>query len=372
MNERRNAIITIVTILFVLFAFSAASLVQQERYYSATEDRVLEGKPVFTVNSFLNEDFAEHYETYVRDQFVSRDKWLFIKTRMDILAGKKLVRDVYLGKKGQLFNVHLPGDYSAGAMDASIRFLEEMVQKQDAKVMLIPSADSILADRLPENAPVFAQSEYLEQVVARVGEENYIDIYSVLLRNRSENLYYATDRHWTSEAAFLGYQTWVAAMGLKEFPYEVYEWETATDSFLGSIQSKLHLDVKPDSIRYLPATDNRLVSVVYDFRSAEDSLYNREWLETSHPYGMFLDDTHVFTEITTSSKRGNALFVLKDSFGNSMIPYLLPHYDKIYVLDMYSFNGSPVDFIEHFRGEHDSLDVLVLCEIPELLERIRQ
>lgn len=372
MNERRNAIITILTILFVLFAFSVASLADQEKYFSEAENRVLESKPAFTLNDFLSENYADRYEAYERDQFVSRDKWLSIKTHLDILTGKKQVRGVYLGKKGRLFDVHLPGDYSEGAMEASIRFLEEMVQTEGAKVMLIPTADNILADKLPENAPVFDQRDYLEQVVSRVGEENYIDIYSALLRNRSENLYYATDKHWTSEAAFLGYQTWVEAMGLRKFPYEVYEWETATDSFLGSIQGKINLDAQPDTIRYLPATDNRLVSVVYDFRGAEHSLYDKEWLETPNPYGMFLDDTHIFTEITTSSKRGNALFVLKDSFGNSMIPFLLPHYDKIYVLDMYSFHGSPMEFMDQFREKHDSMDVLVICEIPELLQRIRQ
>lgn len=38
--------------------------------------------------------------------------------------------------------------------------------------------------------------------------------------------------------------------------------------------------------------------------------------------------------------------VIKDSYGNAFIPFLLPHYQEIYIIDPRQFDKPLIDFIE--------------------------
>ena len=51
---------------------------------------------------------------------------------------------------------------------------------------------------------------------------------------------------------------------------------------------------------------------------------------------LFLDDNHAFIEIHTGYNPGKTLFVIKDSYANSMIPLLTAHYENIYVAVSYT------------------------------------
>ena len=64
-------------------------------------------------------------------------------------------------------------------------------------------------------------------------------------------------------------------------------------------------------------------------------------------------------EINTSIKNGKTIVVLKDSFGNSMVPFLIHNYEKIIMLDTRYYNGSISDFVD----EKDVDEVLFLYNI---------
>ena len=48
-------------------------------------------------------------------------------------------------------------------------------------------------------------------------------------------------------------------------------------------------------------------------------------------------------ENTTRSK-GKSLLVIKESFGNAVIPFLVAHYKNVYVIDYRSYNGGIIQF----------------------------
>lgn len=51
-------------------------------------------------------------------------------------------------------------------------------------------------------------------------------------------------------------------------------------------------------------------------------------------------------EIDTSVKNGQTIVIIKDSFANSFIPFLVNHYEKIIVIDTRYFGANIVNFIE--------------------------
>ena len=80
-----------------------------------------------------------------------------------------------------------------------------------------------------------------------------------------------------------------------------------------------------------------------------------------------MDDNHAFVEIETGYHNGKVLFVLKDSYANCFVPLLLPHYEKIYVMDLRYFNGRLYGFMEKYEPE-EGMDVLVLYNCIHFLE----
>ena len=72
-------------------------------------------------------------------------------------------------------------------------------------------------------------------------------------------------------------------------------------------------------------------------------------------------------EIETGYPNHHTLFVIKDSYANCLIPLLIPHYEKIYVLDPRYFRGRLFEFMEEYEPK-GGMDVLVLYNCIHFLE----
>ena len=108
--------------------------------------------------------------------------------------------------------------------------------------------------------------------------------------------------------------------------------------------------------------------MVYDFTREAVGYYEPSYLETKNQYGYFLDDNHGFVEIDTAYvAQDRELFLIKDSYANSLIPILAPHYEKIYVLDLRYYNGSLFSLMEQYVTD-EKVDVLVVYNCIHFLE----
>lgn len=370
MDEKRNAVLTVGMILAIIFAFMVADFFKGDRVFSETENRVLASKPEFSKEALFQGEYTEEYEKYITDQFVGRDKWIAIKTWTDILLQKKEINNIYLGKDDYLIEKHNPDDYPEELVNERLAALKEFVDRWDAQVMLAPTADNILTDKLPAYAPYYDEAAFLEQVKSTVGEEHYVDVYGALAEHRDEDIYYRTDHHWTSLGAYYGFLAWANHMGKFPYPYNVNNMKTVSNDFLGTLHSRINIDVDADSIRYFPETELRPVSITYDMVEKTDDLYEESYLSTKNKYGYFLDDNHGFVEIQTEYKNGKTLFVVKDSYANCVIPLLTTHYETIYVIDLRYFNGRLFPFMESYEPE-EGMDVLLLYNCIHFLEDFR-
>ena len=124
-----------------------------------------------------------------------------------------------------------------------------------------------------------------------------------------------------------------------------------------------------DIMFHLPQVNSayRPASGTYDFTDTADSLYAPDYLDTKNQYGFFLNDNHAFIEIHTGYNPGKTLFVIKDSYANSLIPLLTTHYENIYVVDLRYYNGKLFQLMEQYEPEQ-GMDVLVLYDCIHFLE----
>lgn len=370
MDEKRNALFTAGMLAAILLVFLIADLFHGDRVYSEMENRLLTKRPELSRETFLTGEFMEAYEEYLTDQFVGRDKWVGLKTRMDILSGKKDINGVYLGRDDYLIEQHPAEMFSRQEEVKKAVQLRKLVEEWDARVMLVPTADNILTDKMPSHGACYDETRLLQEVREQVGERSYIDVYSVLWEHKDEEIYYRTDHHWTSRGAYYGYLAWTKETHSFLYPYNVDNMTTVSENFRGTLHSKVPVVGTRDIIQIFPETELRKVSVTYDFGRAATSFYEPGHLDTKNQYAYFLDDNHAFIEIETDYKTDRTLFLIKDSYANSMIPLLQPHYSRIYVLDPRYYNGSVSELMKQYEPE-GGMDVLVLYNCVHFMEDFR-
>lgn len=368
-NDKLHAGMTVALLALVLLVLAVADLVTADRFFSESENRILAQKPKWSLEAVLDGSYGEEYEEYATDQFVRRDTWVMLKTRMDILLQKKVINGVYLAADGYLIEQHLPEQYSQQTVDKRLAQLQKLTEQYpQTMVMLVPTADNILTDKLPEYAVSYDQRELLSQVKEKIGEDHVIDVFPILERHKEEQIYYRTDHHWTTLGAYYGYLQWTQAVGYPPRYYVLRDLETVSDNFLGTLHSRINLPMEADAIQIFPKTKRRAVKITYDFSKEATSYYEPSYLEGKNQYGYFLDDNHAFIEIeTTYTASGRELFLIKDSYANSLIPILAPHYEKIYVLDLRYYNGSLFSLMEQYVTD-DKVNVLVLYNNIHFLE----
>ena len=76
--------------------------ITKERKFSEEENRMLATKPKASVETVMSGKFMSQYEKYKSDQFLGRDFWVSLKTKADLLLGKKDSNGVFKGADGYL------------------------------------------------------------------------------------------------------------------------------------------------------------------------------------------------------------------------------------------------------------------------------
>ena len=359
-GKKRAALRSIIFLSAIILIFTVADLFNEERFFSESENRILAEKPELTKEALFTGKYMEDYESYLNDQFVSRDFWIRLKTGMDMMLQKKLINGVYLAADDYLIEQHTEAEFKEELVEKRVGQLKKLVEKFPAtKVMLVPTADNILSEKLPSFAPYYDDKVLLGRVTEAVGEEHVINVYDILKAHADEEIYYRTDHHWTSLGAMYGYRAWVLGNGKDDaIRYQKGDLLTVTGDFQGTLQAKLNMPVESEEIKIFPQTTEKPVRITYDLVEKAESFYEESHLDTKDKYSYFIDGNHGFTEIETETNNGRELFIIKDSYANTFIPLIAHHYSKVYVLDLRHFNGALFPFMKQY--DKGDMEVLVL------------
>ena len=95
----------IISFFCVLLAVCAlAWLFIPDKYYSEREKRTLTQAPKFSASDFFSGKFGDKLETYLADQVPLRDKWITLKTYLELGIGKRESGGVYICKDKYLMD----------------------------------------------------------------------------------------------------------------------------------------------------------------------------------------------------------------------------------------------------------------------------
>lgn len=375
-NKARNLSICIVFIA-IIFSLSIATVLKKEKKFSSNENRVLQTKPKFTINTLFDGSYTKAYEDYITDQFVMRDQWIALKVYAELALQKKDINGVYFGEDGYLIQQHLASGVDEKLvtknMQALKKFVDAYKENYNVKVMLVPTASNVLRDKLPKFAGEYNQDKLIDEMKQLLGADSFVDVREALNSHNEEYIYYKTDHHWTSLGAFYAYEEWAKAAGVTPFAPEDFTIKEVATDFLGTTYSKVNIPVNPDSIHLYEYKDSKDFKTILDHypgmkvedeKYLMDDVYNLEQLKGKDKYTVFLDGNHEIEQITSNVKNGKTLLVIKDSYAHTIVPVIAGHYEKVIMIDYRYFLGSTKELME----STGVTDVLVLYNTMNFVE----
>lgn len=355
-DKRTRAVTGLLFLLFILVV-AVLNILTPDQAFSESENRVLEKKPPLSLRSLLAGKFTSDYEAYITDQFAFRDVWIGLKTDADRVMGKKDSNGVYLGKDGYLIQ-HFSSPLDAEVNDRvqAIQSIHQTTPDLRKYIMLVPTA-ALLQDKLPAYAPMGDEHAALNRVRQSLPSDiRFVDVYPALSAGREDAIFYKTDHHWTSKGAYDAYRVLCKQMGIVPKDEAAFNIRQVTDAFYGSLYSKSGFrHLQPDRIDlYLPKEERKKKVDYVDEGRTTDSLYQMDNLSKKDKYTVFLNGNHALVRITTDHPDGKKLLVVKDSYANSLIPFLAEHFAEIDVVDLRYYEESVAKLIQD-RQFHDML-----------------
>lgn len=162
-----------------------------------------------------------------------------------------------------------------------------------------------------------------------------VDAYSAIVPYAGEYIYFRTDHHWTARGAYHAYTAFAKTAGFT--PTKLEDHKTGRiDGFVGTFKSfSSDLANDPDYVEYFyPLTEAQ--GTIYQDASMTDGRSMKiitEEVSLGNKYLCFIEGDNPVEKIVTANKNGKKIVLIKESYGNAFAPFLVDHYEEVYVLD---------------------------------------
>lgn len=350
-----------VIFMVLLLGLAGKEALSHQRTYSPVEKRELQTRPEISITKVLDGRFQKKYESYLRDQFPGRDHWVSFQTDMELFMGKNEIHNVYIGKNHYLLEHYTEKEFDPQQVSKNLQALEKFVgkakQNADVHVMMVPTKSWVLREKLPAFAPHYKEQKFYDALQQKLEKEDVlISVEPVLDAHKEEEIYYRTDHHWTTLGAWYAYEQYTKAVGGDlQRAQGKKKFRCISKDFYGTTYAKINYARQADKIEiYEPADKLR---VVYNMGEKKTkTLYDVSFLKTADQYSVFTGGNQAVLEITGGIKNGKTLLLIKDSFANSILPFLAEDYEKLVVVDLRQLNVSGDRLLEMFSPT----DILIL------------
>ena len=322
----KKAYLIFCVLFFVLLAaLGASSLASANGSFSELENRTLK-TPDDIEPEIMSGKFQSDLEDMLSDQFPLRYACVTFQTKLKLALGRHDVGGAYIAN-GRLFQKITEADVDYDDISAHAARYKRASDRAGIKLTAVPvpSAGCVLPELLPDGAAMYDFDRAYSEISGAVGAENTLDLRGVLSGNG--DLYYRTDHHWTVSGARAAYLALCDLRGSDGT--DIPAARTAAGGFFGSLYSKAPgAKVEADDVCIVDVPDG--VTVTAD--GAETDFYDLSALEQKDKYKVFQSGNHGITVIDGAGTDG-VLLIVKDSFANSLVPYLVYDYKRIVMID---------------------------------------
>ena len=362
-------IFLIFTVIVVMLIMIIGSAVLPDREKSDNENRFLTQAPKLSIEGILSGEFQTQLEDYLSDQIIGRDKWVKIRSSVLKSVGYNDINGVYVLEDGRLIERKTQADFNAQRFKKNLDQIVEMEGEvseagTEIRVMLVPTA--AYSYRNEANLSTnYDEGEALALARDTLGAM-YVELDDALVPDdeHKDGFYYMTDHHWNYDGALRGASIYRESLGLPDKEYTPRE---LTKDFKGTLYSKVLLsELVRDSIYAPEGSFDTDVTVRID-TDTYDSIYFMDRLENKDKYEVFFGGNYGRVDIKNNGEeaaRKPRLLIVKDSYANSFVPFILNDFSEITMIDPRYFRESAKDLA--LDGEYDQ--VLILFNVTDFSE----
>ncbi|MEE0059718.1 MAG: DHHW family protein [Acutalibacteraceae bacterium] len=205
-----------------------------------------------------------------------------------------------------------------------------------------------LPDRLEKTVVSTDQKKYLDNIFKSYSSKvNSINVYDIFEEKKKEALYLNTDHRWTSLGAYYAYEKFCEVAD--ETPVKLSELTSnKITNYVGSLYKSTNAEVlinNPDTITYYDIPKSYTISVLKN-NSSEWKEYRNVYNEAVRDYNLFIYGDNAVTKIVNDSSINNKkILVVKDSYGNAFVPWLVNNYDEVHSIDFRLYNGNIINYV---------------------------
>lgn len=361
--NKKNTIILGIIFPVLLIVVMIITIIMPDKKFSGEENRILQELPSFSLSMYKDGRFEKKMENYVNDQFIMRNGFIKIKTAFDRTLGKTDENDVFFCKDNYLMeNIQAPDEVSMKKNLNAIRSFREKYSNLNMSFLLAPNAADIYPEKLPIKKTEVNQDKIIDSFYKELESLGIktIDVREDFRKQKDDvQLYYRTDHHWTTDGAYIAFKDINKNLGLGN--KTKYNPLVVKNDFRGTLASKSGFtNGLNDEIKvYVPEDKSDFKpSVIYysDSKEKTTQFYQLDNLKTKDAYTVFGGSNHPIYTITTPTKSDRRLLLIKDSYANSIIPFLSQCYREIVIVDPRYF----FDDINEIIDSKNITDVLFL------------
>lgn len=356
-----------------ILTFTVIFILLPDKVYSASEKRNLTQFPKFSIDRILSGALMEDLEDYTADQFPFRDFFMKVKTTALRALGQNESNGVYLMKDGSMAE-RFDMPENANTEETILRINDFISAHKDTSTyfMLVPNAISICPELRPLHAVTDDQNAYIYKFKTALSKNenlSFVDVRDTFLSEKNTtDLYYRTDHHWTTAGAYTAFKLLADVMDLENIPE--FTPSTVSNNFYGTMVSESGFTAsRPDSVEIytpvLPDAEMPLYTVTYPEENKKTaSVYETAALSGDNAYEVFFGGNHPLITIETAQESNRNVLIIKDSYANALIPFLIPECSKITILDPRYY----YDNIDLLTQQESFTDVIFLYNVNTLSE----
>lgn len=260
-----------------------------------------------------------------------------------------------------------------GGSDSSAEYYAKTISEFKKKApeytvynMVIPNhTEFALPRRLIEDETVYTnnQADSIKKIYQSYTEDvKPINCYNILAEHIDEYIYFNTDHHWSGLGAYYAYQAFCEQTGQKALDladcdeHTIPDFEGTLASYDESVMNNL------DTVHFwtFPYATHAQRLAENGGELEETSIYYEQEPSGTLSYGVFIwGDAPLFIEYNDELDNGKKIVVVKESYGNSFVPYLSYNYEEVHIIDPRHWTGN----LKSYMQDHDIDEVLFLNNV---------
>ncbi len=344
----------IVVLALVLIPFAGMSVAATDE---TTENKELAELPELKKDGKWNVNYLSELGGYFEEHFAFRQELVAANS---VLRGKVLgvsaSDQVVVGKDDWLYYAGTLDDYfgenlmsERGLSNAvfNLGLMQQYIEGKGSKFVLTiaPNKNSVYSEYMPTNY-VRADENNYSRIVPLLQEAgiSFVEL-SEMFKSSKEPLYLRGDSHWDNKGAVLACKRLMDALGIQ---YDI-SWNSSFEvrkEHIGDLANMLY-SVAVETEENIYYDRPQIYAYVNDVESVED-----DWIETINPNGH------------------GTLLMFRDSFGNSMLPFLANEFERGYFSRLVPYNLGNLE--EHQIGyvvvERVERRISFFAEQPPVME----